>query len=86
MHLPMRCFVSESQRGDIAPGEESAFDERRAVEESVRMEEGVRLMLVSRRNALRGGAAVVFMARSKPLRRGWKEDAAMRVATAIKIE
>lgn len=64
MHLPMRCFVSDSQRGDIAPGEESAFDEKRAVEESVRMEGGVRLMLESRRNALRGGAAVVFMVRS----------------------
>ena len=57
----MRCFVSESQRGDMAPGEVSAFEGRREVEESVRMVEMVVEMELSRRNALRGRMVVVFM-------------------------
>lgn len=70
MHFPMRCFVSESQRGDMAPYEVSAFEDRWEVEESVRMEEEVvGEMELSRRNALRGSEVVVFMARSGSFRR-----------------
>lgn len=68
MHLPMRCLVSESQRGDIAPGEVSALEDRWEVDETVRLEEVVG-MFRSRRNALRGMEVDVFMARAKPFRR-----------------
>lgn len=68
MHLPMRCFVSESQRDDRAPGEDSAFEDRWEVEERVRVDEVVEMEL-SRRNAVRGREVVVFIARSDPFRR-----------------
>lgn len=60
----MRCFVSESQRGDRAPGENSTLEERREVEESVRVEEVVEMEL-SRRSTLRRREVVVFIACSE---------------------
>lgn len=68
MHFPMRCFVSESQRGDMAPGEVSALEDRWEVEERVRMEEVAEVVL-SRRNTLRGRELIVFMVRSQSCRR-----------------
>lgn len=64
MHLPMRCLVSESQRGDMAAGVVSASEERWEVADSVRMEEGAMRACLNRRNALRGRELVVFMVHS----------------------
>ena len=37
MHFPMRCFVSESQRGDIEEGEDEDLEERWEVEDRKRV-------------------------------------------------